>query len=309
MKKWIDTRLRTRNRNVCGLSKTGARGIWSVVLVEDDTTTEFGSLDWPSVFSGPWPYRRNGEESYIQRTWKLAKQVSSPHQVITVMDQAHWGYAWKLLIQETLGRIVWQPENRGDALGVFLPLSYIRFHDPEGIVIVWFVKQAGLIQSLVLDSVQSAVKLVDQDSNALVGVAGSAGSNGVKEGWECLDGVQTGKKDKEWSIPQSDVQICVAQQPSDRDGIMGEGRAVGVLVARVEALWLAGRRFMPRFIRRLDALGPVLGTSREQQILRDLYQTTSGEILAEEFFPFLGSQLEILVSPDQSHHRERYSHS
>ncbi|MGD9851559.1 MAG: hypothetical protein AB7T38_09845 [Nitrospirales bacterium] len=308
MKKWIDTRPRTQNRHVFGLSKTGNQGIWSVVLVEDEKASESGTLDWPAFSSGPWPFRTIGEESCIQRTWKLAKLVSSPHQVMTVMKQAHWGYAWKLLIQETLGRVVWQPENRGNALGAFLPLSYIRSHDPDGIVILWSVGPTGELDDSVFDRVQAAIARVNQVPDILVGLECVSNSDDGKEGWDWREGVQVPQGEMVTYVPRQHHGHPVMPIPAKRDGL-DERRTVGVLVTRVETLWLAGRRLLPTLLSRLDALGPVLGTSRERQILSDLYHTTPVETLEAKVFPFLRSQLEIMGLPKPSQHRMEANYS
>ncbi len=304
VKKWIDTR--TRNRHVGGLSKAGDQGIWSVVLVEDEKASESRTPGWPVFSSGPWPFRINGEESCIQRTWKLAKLVSSPHQVMTVMKQAHWGYAWKLLIQETLGRVVWQPENRGNALGAFLPLSYIRSHDPEGLVILWSVGLNGVWNDSVLDRVQAAIARVNRFPDIVVGLECVNTSDNGEEGWDCQAGVPASEGERVTYVPRQHNGQRHIPGRQERAGLF-KHRAVGVLVARGENLWQAGKRLLPDLLNRLDRLGPVLGTSREQQILSELYQTTPVETLEANVFPFLGTQLEIMALPEQSQHLTRVS--
>ena len=72
------------------------------------------------------------------------------------------------------------------------------------------------------------------------------------------------------------------------------------MVANVKTLWAAGKRFFPTLLNRLEVLGPVLGTSREHQILHDLYRIMPVETLASNFFPLLGGQLDILALSDSA---------
>ena len=308
MKKWIDTRQRPRSQEVRNVSKESEPGVWSVVLVGNHGILEPGSPNWQSLSLGPRPQHMSGKEASIQRTWKLAKSVTSPHRVLTVMDQAHWGYAWKLLIHETLGRMVWQPENRGNILGIFLPLSYIRFHAPGGIVIFWATDQAGMLSKSVLDSVGMAVQRVHRIPENLVALALPSTLDDRNNEWELRRDVNGTRKEK---VPRragmNNGHGLIPQCPPS-DGVEGVG-TVGALVAQVETLWAVGRRLMPSLLNRLDVLGPVLGTSRELQILRDLYRSMPTASLAADFFPFLGSQLDIMTLPAGSYQGEGTSRS
>ena len=242
----------------------------------------------------------NGEEAFIQGAWKQAKLFSSPHRVLTVMDQVHWGYAWKLLIQEPLGRMVWQPENRGNVLSVFLPLSYIRFHDPAGLVIVWSVGEGGMLKESVPAAVQLAVKRVQEAPGRLVGLADSRSGEAGDGEWD-MRGSTNGA-----GVDQSQPLIPIGEtgHPTNPTSPVSDWKdqigGVKILVSKVETLWAVGKRFFPTLLNRLETLGPVLGTSREQQILRDLYRSMPVETLASNFFPFLGSQLDILTPSDSA---------
>lgn len=140
MQKWIDTRIGSRRCYEKSLSSVHSRAsgsIWSLVLAGGHgerlrafTEDRFGAYR-PKQYCAFM-----GKQSMIQHTWKRAKALCPPQQVITVMDQSHWGYVRTQLIQESLGRVVWQPENRGTGAGVFLPLSYIRSHDPNATVVL-----------------------------------------------------------------------------------------------------------------------------------------------------------------------------
>jgi len=301
MRQWLATRHRVRYREIDNSSPTKEQGLWSVILAGDhELATDWGLPKWPSFSACPGPYRMNGEEAFIQGAWKQAKLFSLPHRVLTVMDQVHWGYAWKLLIQEPLGRMVWQPENRGNLLSVFLPLSYIRFHDPGGVVIVWLVGEAGMLKESVPATVQLAVKRVQQAPGRLVGLAVS---NGIEVGngdWGCRGATHETRVDQSQTLIQlrdAGYRQNSTSPVTDWNEQIG---SVGLLIANVKTLWAAGKRFFPTLLNRLEVLGPVLGTSREHQILRDLYRIMPVETLAANFFPLLGGQLDILALSDSA---------
>ena len=295
MRKWVDTRLRTRNRAVGEVVESEKAGVWSVVLVEDERLPSRGGTDEISGFDCPWPYRIHGEEAWIQRTWKFAKSLSASHRVLTVMDQAHWGYAWKLLIQESLGRIIWQPERRGSLLGLLLALSYIRFHNPAGVVIVCLVKPTGVLSDSFCEAVPKALQRVRQIPGRMVGLVVPPTLGGEAGGWNVSDDGDAMKSDAILGFAQKEFEghsLCGTSPIPMGDG-WGEKELVGVLVTHVETIWAAGKRVFPDLLNQLDALGPVLGTSREQQILGDLYRSRPFETISDRFFPFLHSQMEV----------------
>ena len=152
-----------------------------------------------------------------------------------------------------------------------------------------------------MDRVQTAIDRVNRVPDLLVGLECVDNPENGKEIWDWQGGVQSFQKERVTDMPPRRHEHRWLPGCPENEGI-GEHRNVGVLVSRVETLWWAGKRWLPDLLNRLERLGPVLGTSREQQILSDLYQTTPFETLEARVFPFLGSQLEIMAPPKPFHH-------
>ena len=84
----------------------------------------------------------------------------------------------------------------GNALGAFLPLSYIRSHDPEGIVILWSVGPTGECGDSVLDRVQVAIDRANRVPDLLVGLECVDNPENGKEIWDWQGGVQSFQKER-----------------------------------------------------------------------------------------------------------------
>jgi mannose-1-phosphate guanylyltransferase len=192
MQKWIDTRGSSRRCSEERSSKEPAQhsgSLWSLVLagghgerLRTFTEQQFGAYR-PKQYCSFM-----GKRSMSQHTWKRAKALCPSHQVVTVMDQSHWGYVRTQLIQESLGRVVWQPENRGTGPGVFLPLSYIRSHDPHATVVLWPSDHFIFPVEPMLQVIRDAAALVQEQPQRMVLLTVPPQSREQDYGWVIPEG-------------------------------------------------------------------------------------------------------------------------
>jgi mannose-1-phosphate guanylyltransferase len=92
------------------------------------------------------------------------------------------------LIQESLGRVVWQPENRGTGPGVFLPLSYIRSHDPHATVVLWPSDHFIFPVEPMLQVIRDAAALVQEQPQRMVLLTVPPQSREQDYGWVIPEG-------------------------------------------------------------------------------------------------------------------------
>ena len=195
----------------------------------------------------------------IQHTWTRAKGLCLPHRVVTVMDQSHWGYVRTQLIQESLGRVVWQPENRGTGPGVFLPLSYIRAHDPSATVILWpsdhFIFPVEPMNQVILD----ATALVQDYPQRMVLLTVPPQSREEDYGWV----IPGGRLSHSGKSQIREVRRFVEKpQKSQLESIARSGGQWNtlVLIANVQTLWEAGRQCIPEVVLPLEQHSSGIGT-------------------------------------------------
>ena len=166
---------------------------------------------------------------------------------------------------------------------------------PAGVVIVCLVKPTGVLSDSFCEAVPKALQRVRQIPGRMVGLVVPPTLGGEARGWNVSDDGDAMKSDAILGFAQKEFEghsLCGTSPIPMGDG-WGEKELVGVLVTHVETIWAAGKRVFPDLLNQLDALGPVLGTSREQQILGDLYRSRPFETISDRFFPFLHSQMEV----------------
>ncbi len=297
MQKWKDTR-GSSSRYFQGQAikkpSQGLGSLWSLVLagghgerLRQYTEQCFG------VYRPKQYCAFMGKRSMIQHTWARAKALCLPQQVVTVMDQSHWGYVRTQLIQESLGRVVWQPGNRGTGPGVFLPLSYIRAHDPHGTVVLWPSDHFVFPVESMIQVIRDAAALVQEQPQRMVLLTIPPQSREQDYGWvipgECLPhpgGFQVRKVRRFVEKPLS----------SQLEDIVLNGWQWNtlVLIANVQTLWEAGRQCIPEVVMPLEEHAGGIGTSSEQQQLLHLYRTMPSRNFSSDLLSLIPQQLHMM---------------
>jgi len=297
MQKWIDTRGGSRRCSKEPSIKEfpeNSGSLWSLVLAG-------GHGERLRAFTEQWfgAYRPKqycafmGKHSMIQHTWKRAKALSPSQQVVTVMDQSHWGYVRTQLIQETLGRVVWQPENRGTGPGVFPPLSYIRSHDPNATVVLWPADHFVFPADPLIQLIREAAALVHNEPQRMVLLTVPP---------------QSREKDYGWVIPgalfshHGECQVREVRRfvEKPQDSQLAEISLEGgqwntlVVIANVQTLWEAGRQCIPEVVMPLERHAGGIGTSSEHLILNNLYRTMPTRNFSSDLLSLIPQQLTMM---------------
>jgi mannose-1-phosphate guanylyltransferase len=297
MQKWIDTRGGSRRCPKDSSTKEPSqhpRSLWSLVLAG-------GHGERLRAFTEQWfgAYRPKqycaflGNHSMIQHTWKRAKTISPPQQVVTVMDQSHWGYVRTQLIQESLGRVIWQPENRGTGPGVFLPLSYIRSRDPNATVVLWPSDHFVFPADPLIQLVREAAVLVQNQPQRMVLVTVPPQSNEKDYGWV----IPGARFPHDGGLQVREVRRFV-EKPLDSQlaeiVLKGGQWNTLVLIANVQTLWEAGRQCIPEVVMPLEQHAGRIGTSSEGQILMHLYRTMPTRNFSSDLLSLIPHQLSMM---------------
>jgi mannose-1-phosphate guanylyltransferase len=297
MQKWIDTRGGSRRCSQKPFTKelpSNPGSLWSLVLAggHGERLRSF-TEKWFGAYRPKQYCAFMGNQSMIQHTWKRAKALCPSQRVVTVMDQSHWGYVRTQLIQESLGRVVWQPENRGTGPGVFLPLSYIRSHDPKATVVLWPADHFVFPADPLIQLIREAAALVQDEPRRMVLLTVPP---------------QSQEKDYGWVIPGPLVPYyggCQVREvkrfvEKPKDSQLAEIALEGgqwntlVLIANVQTLWEAGRQCFPEVVMPLERHAGGIGTSSEQQMLMNLYRTMPTRNFSSDLLTLIPQQLTMM---------------
>ncbi|MCA9452462.1 MAG: NTP transferase domain-containing protein [Nitrospiraceae bacterium] len=297
MQKWIDTRggsPRYSQGRTTQLRSQGPGSLWSLVLagghgerLREYTEQRFGAYR-PKQYCAFM-----GKRSMIQHTWRRAKALCLPHRVVTVMDQSHWGYVRTQLIQEPLGRVVWQPDNRGTGPGVFLPLSYIRAHDPHATVVLWPSDHFIFPVEPMIQVVRDAAALVQEQPHRMVLLTVPPQSREQDYGWV----IPGSRLRHPGGIRVREVRRFVEKpQGAQLEDIALSGGQWNtlVLIANVQTLWEAGRQCIPEVVLPLEEHAGGIGTSSEHQQLLHLYRTMPTRNFSSDLLSLIPQQLHMM---------------
>jgi len=109
--------------------------IWGLVLAAGEGSRLAG---WSRDAQGqPAPKQFSalcGERTLLEETWERLGRVVMRRRVVTVVAEAHRRH-WQRLDGPTAANLVVQPESRGTAAGILLPLLEILSRDPDARVI------------------------------------------------------------------------------------------------------------------------------------------------------------------------------
>jgi mannose-1-phosphate guanylyltransferase len=78
----------------------------------------------------------DGNETLLNSTLKRAKRFAPPERIVPIVAAQHRRWWESELVGIPPGNVIVQPENRGTAAGILLPLLWITQHDGEATVVI-----------------------------------------------------------------------------------------------------------------------------------------------------------------------------
>lgn len=212
-----------------------------------------------------------GTRSMLQHTWDRADRLSGPHQKVTVMAKQHQQMALSHLEHKDAGKVIFQPQNRDTAAGVFLPLTYVRAWDPEATVVLFPSDHFIFPEDRFLAQIRKAANATHWLADRVILLGVTPMNIEIEYGWiEPGDilGLSGG-------MPVKTVKTFL-EKPDRSTAI--EALSGGslwntmVMVGKVDTLWRLGWECFPDVMKRFEQLTEVIETSREGPMLEAIYQ-------------------------------------
>lgn len=211
-----------------------------------------------------------GTRSMFQHTIDRATTLTAAARTVTVIARSHHREAFAQLDGRKAGTVLLQPENRDTAAGVFLPLTYVRAHDPHALVVVYPSDHFVYPETRFLDTVAAAACCAERFRDRLILLGVPPTRPEIEYGWIQPDRLLS----LEGRRPLRDVRAFLEKPTREQaESALALGALWNTLVfaARVSTVWELGQRCFPEVIQRFDRLLHAIGTFQETMVLQAIY--------------------------------------
>ena len=271
---------------------------WSIVLAggEGERTRPFIE-QWLGYHKPKQFCSFVGNRSMLQHTWDRADQLTLPEQKVTVVADHHAKEMSRQLIKPARGQVIYQPHNCGTAAGIFLPLTYIRHHDPLATVVCYpsdhFVFPEHRFVQMVGKLMRAAELFTER--LMLLGVP----PTGVELDYGWIEPTQP----LGWIRGSHVHQVgAFLEKPHSHYAMAAmEAGALWntfVLAGKVETMWQLGWQYLPDVMRRFEAFGNTIGTSLEQETLQVLYEDMPHQNFSSDILQRVPEQVGVMEMRD-----------
>jgi mannose-1-phosphate guanylyltransferase len=263
--------------------------VWSIVLAggEGERTRAFVT-NWLGYHKPKQYCAFTGTRSLFQHTVDRADALSCPERRVVIAAPSHRNHVLEQLRGRGAGRVVFQPENRGTAAGVFLALTYVFARDLDATVVIYPSDHFVYPESAFLNEVRKAVRSAERQSGpVLLGVRPSAP-----------------EPDYGWILPSTEADLSTRrvaaflEKPDRRlaDEALRKGGLWNtfILASRLDSLWTLGFRFIPEIMPAFVRLREAVRAGRDQAALEKIYQELPSRDLSSDVLARASDELRVL---------------
>lgn len=212
-----------------------------------------------------------GHRSMFRHTIDRAISLSSVDRTVAVAARHHRATVDSQMHGMAIRKLVLQPSNRDTAAGFFLPLSYVRMHDPQAIVVIHPSDHFIYPEHRFLSTVREGVATVASMPERLLLLGVQPDRLEVEYGW-IRRGVQL--NGSATNPVHAVASFLEKPGPAEADAVLRSGGLWNtlVLIATVESLWQAGQECFPDITPLFERLFSVWDTQAETSTLDRLYR-------------------------------------
>jgi mannose-1-phosphate guanylyltransferase len=252
--------------------RSAGENVWSIVLAggEGERLKPF-VLRWLGRHRPKQYCTFVGTRSMFEHTLDRATLVASPKRTVVVAARHHRHEMPDQPFAHRPHTLIEQPNNRDTAAGIFLPLSYIRAHDPHALVVIQPSDHFIYPEQRFVATVRQSVAWTQTMPDRLLLLGVQPDRLETEYGW-IRRGAQLN------GTPSSPVHAVSSfiEKPglSQADTALRDGGLWNTLVitATVDALWQAGWTCFPDLMSLFEWLCSAWGTPDESAVIEDIYR-------------------------------------
>lgn len=250
----------------------GSSSPWSVILAGGE-----GERIRPFVYRWLKRYKPKqycafvGTRSMLQHTLARADLISSRERQITVIRQTHLDDARPQFVDRSFGNVIVQPDNRDTGAGIFLPLTYIRAHDPGASFVIHPSDHFVYPEKSFGDVLNGMAQAAEDFPGRMVLLGAFPDYPETDYGWIIPGEDFSWARGRRIRTVRSFLEKPTAEQARDALASNGVWNTL-ILASKVETLWEMGWRCFPDMMILFERLGDAIGTSNENKTLNDIYR-------------------------------------
>jgi mannose-1-phosphate guanylyltransferase len=190
---------------------------------------------------------------------------------LALVAREHGQEAWAQLEGREAGTVLLQPKNRDSAAGLYLSLTYLRAKDPHATVVIYPSDHFVYPETAFLMSVHRALCTLEWLPGRFVVLGVPPDRLELDYGWIVpgprIDGFERYRL--------HEVKAFTARPTlAEADAALAQGALwnTSVMAAKAETLWHMGYECFPDLMPAFERLGVSIGTSKEAQVLDEIYQ-------------------------------------
>lgn len=252
--------------------RNAGKNVWSIVLARGDgERVKSFVLRW---LGRPRPKQYCtfvGSRSMFEHTLDRATQIASVQRTVVVAARHHRHEMLDQPLAHRIHKLIEQPINRDTGSGIFLPLSYVRVHDPHALVVIQPSDHFVFPEQRFLETVRQSVASAEGMPDRLMLLGVQPDRLETEYGW-----IQRGARLNGFSAQPVHAVSSFLEKPEtvQADASLRSGGLWNTLVltATVKALWQAGWTCFPDMMPLFERLGSAWDTPSESAVLEDVYR-------------------------------------
>lgn len=288
-----------------GGANSGAGAIpWGVILAGGEGMRMRGFNNPKTGGAVPKQYNTfTGTRSMLRHTIDRLSEIMPRERLVTVIGSGHRPYLSEPGNGHLPGLTIEQPENKGTACGVLLPLAHIMAQDPAATVVVTPSDHFVAPEDRYCRHLACAATLAARHNDSLVLIGAVPDRPETDYGW-----IGFTEHDDDGHAPRTAAAFCEKPDAQTARVFLEEGWLWNTMAfaCRARTLWEMARRRLPKIVALFDAYLLILNAARSGQItparqavaLRQVYQALPEADLSRDVLQYCIQQTIVLALND-----------